>query len=196
MQPSAYLQHADYALFGLDTETTTIESVIRASGLIDGYLQRPEGLIHDPVENVMLASGTSIKETMRVPFSGNVVFSRTPVVLVTRIATWDGYRWSEIVSRSGEALDPESGLYTTPFNVFRCVNAQFEFIAGWPSYALLPYPIKQACANVIKSFEDNCDMSGNIKYQKAGDAEIERFKDTILDADTKAILGPYRRVAY
>jgi len=45
--PSAYIQSADYAAYGLPASTTAAQ-VTQASELIDGYLRRPEGLIYTP----------------------------------------------------------------------------------------------------------------------------------------------------
>lgn len=45
--PSAYIQSADYAAYGLPAGTTAAQ-VTQASELIDGYLRRPAGLIYTP----------------------------------------------------------------------------------------------------------------------------------------------------
>jgi len=194
MQPSIYLQNEDYGLFGLEADTG-IDDVIKASGLIDAYCQRPEGLMYDSNTLTMRVTGQPIKELVRVPFTGQVVFTRSPVVNILTIASWNGLSYVNITNRSGEALDEDSGFYVVPFNALRCTKCQFTYVAGYDSYLNLPFPVKQATANVIKAFADNCDMGGNIKSQKAGDAEIERFKDTIFDSDTRSLLGRWVRVA-
>ena len=44
--PSLYLVPSDYPAYGLPEQTTTLAQVQWASTLIDGYLERPEGLIY------------------------------------------------------------------------------------------------------------------------------------------------------
>ncbi|MDR3473346.1 MAG: hypothetical protein P4M09_16930 [Devosia sp.] len=65
------------------------------------------------------------------------------------------------------------------------------YVAGWPADQI-PYAIKSATATVLNLMLALPEMSGNIRTLKAGDTMVQRFKDTILDADTKALLNPYR----
>lgn len=48
--PAIYLQPADYASYGVPSSTTA-DQVLRASAIINGYIQRPEGLLWAPDGN-------------------------------------------------------------------------------------------------------------------------------------------------
>ena len=53
--------------------------------------------------------------------------------------------------------------------------------------------IKQATANIVRATIDS-EMGGNVKMLKAGNAAIERFSASMIDADTQALLAPYRNI--
>jgi hypothetical protein len=64
-------------------------------------------------------------------------------------------------------------------------------VAGYPA-AGLPSQIKQAVASLITVQGNFPELSGNIKKVSAGKSTVERFADSVLDADTKALLEPFR----
>ncbi|MFI5022784.1 MAG: hypothetical protein ACHQRJ_14180 [Alphaproteobacteria bacterium] len=69
-------------------------------------------------------------------------------------------------------------------------EVRLRYLAGW-SAAQLPQDIKQACANIVRAILDQ-GMAANIESYSAGDTRVKLFSDTLLDADTKAMLAPYR----
>ena len=72
------------------------------------------------------------------------------------------------------------------------LEVRLRYVAGW-SLANLPADIKQAVTNIVRSAID-MPFSSNMKLLKAGDATMERFSPSTLDADTKALLQPYKLV--
>ena len=73
-------------------------------------------------------------------------------------------------------------------------RVRVSYIAGW-SYDSLPFAIQQATANIVRNAIDTqVEMPGNITMAKAGNAAFERKTATHLDADTIALLAPYRNI--
>ncbi len=70
-------------------------------------------------------------------------------------------------------------------------DVRLRYVAGYP-YAGLPSPIKQATASIVGTMQDFPEVSGNMKRISAGKTTIERFSDTVLDADTKNMLTPFQ----
>ena len=68
--------------------------------------------------------------------------------------------------------------------------ARVRYVAGW-TYETLPAGIKQATANIVRNGID-AQMPTGVKTLKAGDATITRFAPTVIDADTRELLAPYR----
>lgn len=72
------------------------------------------------------------------------------------------------------------------------------YCAGWPGSAdqnertTVPYPVKRAVASLLSAAAAFPEMSGNIKSLKAGDTAVTRFRDSVLDADTKRTLQAYK----
>ena len=69
-------------------------------------------------------------------------------------------------------------------------EVRLRYLAGW-SAAALPQVVKQACANLVRAIIDQ-GLAANLASYSAGDTRLTRFADTLLDADTKAMLAPYR----
>lgn len=72
------------------------------------------------------------------------------------------------------------------------LEVRLRYVAGW-ALANLPADIKQAVANIVRSAID-MPFSSNMKLLKAGDSTMERFSPSVLDADTRALLQPYKLV--
>ncbi len=183
-----YLQGAsDPANFGVPNATAA--QIQQASLLIDAYTARPEGLTY--TGQVMDNTEAPIVETLRTPKRPGyaVQLSRPNVaqVLSVQQSCLGLPNWQTLTQFS--YLDGE-GLWATGLNLG--TQLQVTYLAGWP-YASLPARIKQACANIVSTISAYPDMSGNIQSLKAGDGAITRFKDTVLDADTKRMLSPYCR---
>jgi hypothetical protein len=65
------------------------------------------------------------------------------------------------------------------------------YVAGY-QYMDLPYIVKQVTANIINSNINTSDLAGGIKKAQAGDTMIERFANTVLSGDDKAMLDQYK----
>lgn len=78
-----------------------------------------------------------------------------------------------------------SGLLLAYFSEVR-----LQYVAGF-SVATLPGAVKQACANIIAAAANFPMLNGNIAHLQSGDTQVKRFADSVLDADTKQLLGPY-----
>lgn len=73
-------------------------------------------------------------------------------------------------------------------------EVRIRYLAGW-SQANLPEDIKQACANIVNAVA-GLPFTPNVKAYKAGSSQVASFADTVLEADTKAILAPYKARLY
>jgi hypothetical protein len=100
--------------------------------------------------------------------------------------------WEQVTAAS-IGVDPRTGQLWFPAGIMLAYYSEVRvhYIAGW-QYANLPGPIKQACANIIQGQGNGAQFAGNIQALKAGDAAMTRFGPSVIDADTKALLNPYR----
>lgn len=73
-------------------------------------------------------------------------------------------------------------------------EVRMSYLAGY-TYDNLPSIIKQATANIVNS-QVTSPLNGNLKLIKAGDTQMERFLDTVLDTDTRLMLNAYRARVY
>jgi len=86
---------------------------------------------------------------------------------------------------TGEVVVPAGALLAYYSDV------RLQYVAGYAA-ASIPPAIKQACANVITAMQTNPDLiAGGVKSVQAGGSRIERFADTIFNADTMSLLAPY-----
>lgn len=189
MQPSVYLHNAEYGVYGISDATA--EDVIQASQLVDAYLNRPEGLIYKASTMKMVKTDQVISEELPVPIGRVVMLSRFPVISVVSVTYYNGYELITVPLTNGHLQDQR---YYVPTLLPTKCRATFNYIAGYPDQLALPFQIRSSCAAIVKSIKANCDMSGNIKFQKAGDAELERFRDTLFDADIRHSLSPWVRM--
>ncbi|HEX7854449.1 MAG TPA: hypothetical protein VF503_12210 [Sphingobium sp.] len=72
-------------------------------------------------------------------------------------------------------------------------EVRIRYLAGY-SAAALPATIKQATANIIAMLQQfgYDDAPPAFKRVEAGGTKLERWSDSMLDADTKALLEPFR----
>lgn len=192
---AAYLQNTDLAAF--DVPNATSGQIQQASLLIDAYLQRPEGMIYtvDGSGNplAMENTGAPILQSFRMsPRGRQLILLNRPnaqAVLSVQYAQ-NGYGLPVWQPVAGFRFQPGAGLYV-PLDLSG-YQVQVEYVAGW-LYAALPFAIKQACANLITAASGVFQgINGNVSSVKAGDAQVTRFKDTVMDSDTKALLQPYQ----
>jgi hypothetical protein len=68
-------------------------------------------------------------------------------------------------------------------------DVRARYVAG---YQTVPDPIARAAAQIANAIAANSNMPGQIKMIAAGDNRIERFVASSIDADTKALLDPFK----
>ncbi|HCA27554.1 MAG TPA: hypothetical protein DEP05_07960 [Betaproteobacteria bacterium] len=186
-----YLDPTEYTVYGLPT-TTTAAQAIAASTAIDGFLQRPAGCLYDvdgaSVPVAMTETGAPLVERTPSPTNGYVQVSYWPVVQVISVEERITGAWQALTGFSFEA----DGRVWLDGVTLSGGDLRVTFVAGW-QYASLPAAVKQACANLITA-AIQAPLVGNTKILRAGDTMLERFADTLLDADIRAMLNPYRRI--
>lgn len=102
----------------------------------------------------------------------------------------------ENIDLSHTDFNPQTGQVWVPAGIMLAYYSEvrMSYVAGY-TYENLPAIIKLACANII-SAQVNSPLQGNLKLIKAGDTTMERFLDTVLDADTREMLSMYKARVY
>ena len=182
-----YLQGADLTTFGVPNASAA--QIQEASLLIDSFLNRPEGLIHDTA--VMDNTQQPITAVIRLgPRSYHqIILDRKPVASVlTVVFSTTGNNWVPV--QSFEYVQ-DYGL-VMPYTYANQL-IQVTFLAGWV-YTELPFAIKQACANIVGVMTSSDELVGNILSFKMGDGQVTRKSTSHLSEDTVALLRPWKRV--
>ena len=97
---------------------------------------------------------------------------------------------ANVEAMSGELWVP-SGILASNYTDVRAF-----YVAGYHRKNI-PQVIKQACANIINvMIKIGGDMGGGIKRFSSGDTSIEKFADTIIDAETRSLLNPFQAKAF
>lgn len=92
---------------------------------------------------------------------------------------------SSISAATGEIWVPAGQLIAYYSEV------RLRYVAGFPANGV-PEGVKQATAALIRINNNFDDVPGSFRTFTAGGTKIERFADSVLDADTKARLEPYK----
>jgi hypothetical protein len=90
--------------------------------------------------------------------------------------------WSSITN---EVWIP-SGIYLAYYS-----DVRVYYVAGF-SQANIPPIIKQVTADIITAKLNTSDLTGGVKMARAGDTALMRFENSVLDADTRAMLATYK----
>jgi hypothetical protein len=200
--PSIYLQSSDYATYGLPS-TTSQSEIIKASAIIDGYLNKPDGLLYDVDINnipvVMSATGLPIKYKSKINLNLVNVLGYTPIVnVVSAYYSLNSGLPSFILWDSSKYSFSLEDFYSSGYAGLQII---VNYVAGW-TYAGLPYQIKQACANIVL-FLQNGIISGNVSGIRAGDTEIKlgisgnlSYYNAFVDPATASLLRSFRRNHY
>lgn len=77
-----------------------------------------------------------------------------------------------------------TGALMLPYTEVRVV-----YVAGYVVKSL-PSQVKQATANVVRAIAES-PATANVKTYRAGETQMERFLDSVIDGDTRNILAPY-----
>uniref|UniRef100_UPI00217608DC hypothetical protein n=1 Tax=Bacillus thuringiensis TaxID=1428 RepID=UPI00217608DC len=70
-------------------------------------------------------------------------------------------------------------------------EVRLRYVAGFAITAV-PESIKRATAAIIGFSANFPDVPGSFKTFQAGGTKIERFNDSVFDADTRSQIEPYR----
>lgn len=217
MATVVYLDPADYADFGVPS-TTSPAVVLRASLMVDAYLDRPDGLLYTIDEDsglpvFMTKTGNPITETYHVPISQHITLSYTPLVTVLGVLNNAifGYNtpapgvapnFQELTNLSFTAGYSDLWLPTaSPTSQVRV-----SYIGGW-TYETLPSEIKMAVATITNNLGGGASggaiISGNVtKFQAGGTAitfggtgggSASWAKSIFIDNDTARMLAPWKR---
>lgn len=101
--------------------------------------------------------------------------------------------WEIWPANTSAGIDAWTGTLWVPAGIMLAYYSEIKvrYVSGF-TYETLPSSVKQSCANIVQSISQYPEMNGNIKQYKAGDSQIERFADTVLDADTKEMLMMFK----
>ena len=82
---------------------------------------------------------------------------------------------------------------TPPSNSFMTsyLKVRVWYVAGFPDGSA-PAPIKQATADLVNAMKNAADLPANIKMAKAGSTELEKFINSNIGPDTRAMIDVYR----
>lgn len=142
-----------------------------------------------PLAQMMCAFGRFVPERRgsQLARSGAVTFPLAELAGGAAPPDWAEFSLSACdINYETGAVTIFPGLPQSGFN-----EARLRYVAGW-QYATLPEAIKRATANLVRNAIDSADLPGNVRMVKSGDAAMEKFRDSVLDADTVSLLQPYR----
>lgn len=219
--PTAMIAPGDVLIADIATPTATEALVVET---INGQSVTFKSVQFAHAQGSALSAGLVISEQRTMPQNRPITqVSRFPVAAALSgvgrygyqrrgddgFGSMDTYNLLAVMSRFGgppawepftlqsNSIDPQTGQMWIPAGVLLAyyTEVKIQYVAGW-TYAGLPYEIKQACANIINAQANFPELNGNIQTLKTGAAQITRFKDTVLDSDTKTMLNPYRARAF
>ncbi|MDE1155875.1 MAG: hypothetical protein PW735_09115 [Acidobacteriaceae bacterium] len=191
----AYLFPAEYAAFGLSTETVDAW-VTAASAMIDAHCRR--------------ASLLSATYTERLPVRHDhtVVLSYGPITSVTSIRAryaqstghGDGFvPFEEFIANAFSlpgswvdldpatiAIDRNEILLSGSLLQMRFREAEITYVAGEES---VPDPVKVACAQIVRNAQTTPGL--NVRSTRMDTLQTEYFSDALLDTQVRALLRPY-----
>lgn len=191
----AYLSPAEYAAFGLETETTDAW-VTAASAMIDAHCRRAS------------LKRTSYTERTGVGRSQRVMLSYGPLIAVSSARgryvprrdegfgevsfgefVADAFalhgRWSEIDVSTLDVYHGEVTLANSALGV-RYSEVELTYEAGFDE---VPDAVKVACAQIVRNAQAIPAL--NVKSSKLDTLQTEYFSDVLLDTQVREILQPY-----
>jgi hypothetical protein len=195
----AYLLPAEYAAFGLSTETADAW-VAAASAMMEAHCRRPS-----------LATA-SYTERMRVPLHAQTLrLSYGPLVSVdtvrARYARRDEFRdgfvnsleecvatafalpgaWVTVDTSTLDVCLPTAEVrFAWNAMGFRYCEAEVTYTAG---LATIPDAVKVACAQIVKNAQATPGL--NVKSSRMDTLQTEYFSDSLIDSQVQALLRPY-----
>lgn len=141
-----------------------------------------------PVQRLLMGEGR-YGYSRRSTSNNNVLNEFNLLAVMTTFGgppVWEPFDLShtDFASDTGQVWIP-AGIMLAYYSEVR-----ISYIAGW-QYENLPDIIKVATGNIVNA-QSATPLNGNLKLIKAGDTQMERFLDTVLDKDTRMMLAPYR----
>lgn len=185
---SQYLEltDSDYVTSGNEL---TLQSIIRASSIIDGYCKRS-------------ISVTSYTERVPLTEYQRGHLSYYPVLEVTELKgrpkhgmignNFFGPPQFEAIDISTLDVDKNTGSLWCGYSAFGTPYMELEvtYISGWNP---IPDEVKVACGMVINQLTSNSD---NVKSKKDFDYTIEYFGNSLITPDVAAILSKYTLISF
>ncbi len=104
--------------------------------------------------------------------------------------------WEIWPANAAAGIDSVTGQLWVPAGVMLAYYSEIKvrYVAGFQS-ANLPAEIKLACAQLITAQINNPQL-GDVQSFKAGDTSITNFASSVISADVKAMLQPWRARAF
>jgi hypothetical protein len=104
--------------------------------------------------------------------------------------------WELWPANTPAGIDAPTGKVWVPAGVMLAYYSEVNvsYLAGY-SYARLPDVVKMACGRIVTALAQDPGI-GNFRSVAAGDTKLERFASSNIDADTKAMLQPFRARAF
>jgi hypothetical protein len=93
---------------------------------------------------------------------------------------------ADVNPATGEIWIPSNGVYMSLFS-----DVRLYYVAGF-SQGAIPTAVKNATAAAILGGMNSANLAGGLKMAKAGDTALERFANSVIDADIRAQLDMYR----
>ena len=199
-----YLEPSDYAVYGLEA-TTPQALVAAATALMDAHCRRPALTVSTYTERLRLAPRRNTARLSYLPLAP-VAPAATPIVtararcgvprrgegcneMAADVAQAFGLpgAWTEL-DPAGFEWRPETGELTLPGNALGLAFNELEvtYTAG---LAVLPDAVKFACAQLVRNAQATPAL--NVRTGSLDRMRLEYFRDSLLDANVRALLAPY-----
>ncbi len=202
-----YLDPSDYSVFGLDPATPQA-LVAAASALMEAHCRRPSLGVVSYTERLRLAPGRNTARLTYLPLAP-VAPAATAIVsararygvprrgeggnelaaLANDVARAFGLpgTWTALAPAAIECV-AETGELTLPANALGLAFNELEvtYTAGLDP---IPDAVKCACAQIVRNVQATPAL--NVRAGTLDRMRLEYFADSLLDADTRALLAAH-----
>jgi hypothetical protein len=181
------IEHA-HAINGTLEDGLTVDVAMRvAKGR--AYVTLPSG----PIRRLISAVGR-----VSYPRRGDSLSAISPQAngLLATVSSFGGAPTWQIINVANNDIDLEKNQIWTPmgFLMSPYSEVRMSYIAGYPSDNI-PMGIKRAVANIAKAVDES-PAGASVSKFRAGDVQMERFVDSIIDEDLRMMLAPFRASIY
>lgn len=200
-----YLSPSEYESYGLQA-TTPAALVTAASAVMDAYCRRATLAVAQYEERLRLQAGRNTVRVSYLPLAP-LAPATTPIVsaqgrytlprrgewpyddLSVDVALLFGLpgTWNAI-DVTGIDIDVNTGELMLPLNPMGLWFSELDVVytAG---LATLPDPVKVACAQIARNAQSTPGL--NVKAGQVDRMQMQYFSDSLVDATTRSLLGPY-----